>query len=143
MGIVPRVALAAACLCLGPAADRAEASTHFLTCGREKTVEQALRAMRPGDTLLVTGTCDENVVLGQEIDRITLDGRGTATINGDSTTFAVTVRGRGITIRGFTITGGLQGIAVLDGGSAVIDGNTIPMGIRRRPAYGATTRSST
>lgn len=67
------------------------------------------------------------IVLGQEVDRITLDGQGTATINGDPSAFTVTVRGRGITIRGFTITGGLQGIAVLDGGSAVIDGNTIQL----------------
>jgi parallel beta-helix repeat protein len=119
------VVLAATFLWLRPSVGRAQANTHTLTCGPEKTIEQALKTLKPGDTLLVSGTCDENVVLGQEVDRITLDGDGTAAINGESSSFTVTVRGRGITIRGFTITGGLQGIAVLDGGSAVIDGNTI------------------
>ncbi len=99
--------------------------THTLTCGPHKTIGHAVRFLEPGDTLLVSGTCNENVVLNQEVDRITLDGQGTATINGDPSTFAVAVRGRGITIRGFTITGGLQGVAVLDGGSAVVDSNTI------------------
>jgi len=73
----------------------------------------------------VSGTCNENVILDQEVDRITLDGQGTAAINADPGTFGIVVRGRGITIRGFTITGGFQGIAVLDGGAALIDGNTI------------------
>lgn len=117
--------LAATFLGLGPSMGRAQADNHALTCGPEKTIGQAIKTLKPGDTLLVSGTCDENVVLGQEVDRITLDGHGTASINGESSGFTVTVRGRGITIRGFTITGGLQGIAVLDGGSAVIDGNTI------------------
>ena len=44
----------------------------------------------------------------------------------DSSTNAVTILGRGITLRGFHITGGApQGVAVNDGGSAVIEGNTI------------------
>lgn len=125
MDTITLVALAATCLWLSPAVGRAHASTRTITCGPERTIGQAIKTLKPGDALLVSGTCDENVVLGQEVDRITLDGQGTATINGDPTTFGVAVRGRGITIRGFTIVGGLQGIAVLDGGSAVIDGNTI------------------
>jgi hypothetical protein len=81
---------------------------------------------QPGDTLLVSGTCNENLSIGQEVGRITLDGQGTASINGDSTANAVTVTGRGITIRGFVITGGApQAVSVADGGSAVIDGNII------------------
>ncbi len=117
--------LAAVFVALSPSMGRAHANKHTLTCGPEKTIGHAIKTLKPGDSLLVSGTCNENVVLGQEVDRITLDGQGTATINGDPSAFTVTVRGRGITIRGFTITGGLQGIAVLDGGSAVIDGNTI------------------
>jgi parallel beta-helix repeat protein len=85
-----------------------------------------LKALKPGDTLLVQGTCNENVVLGPEMHRITLDGQGVARINSDMSASAVAVTGTGITIRGFVITGGApQGIAVTDGASAVIDGNTI------------------
>ena len=123
--------LAAAFLWPSPTAGRAEPNTHTLTCGPEKTIGQAIKTLKPGDTLLVSGTCNENVSLGQELERITLDGQGTATINGDSSAHAVSVTGRGITIRGFTITGGSpQAVSVTDGGSAVIDGNTIQYAAR-------------
>jgi parallel beta-helix repeat protein len=120
--------LVLAALFLWPSASvgRAESGTHALICGPEKTIGKAIKTLKPGDTLLVSGTCNENLSLGQEVDRITLDGQGTATINGDSSANAVTVTGRGITIRGFVITGGApQAVSVADGGSAVIDGNTI------------------
>jgi parallel beta-helix repeat protein len=104
---------------------RAEAQTHTLECGPTRTIGHALKTLKPGDTLRVSGTCDENVVIGQEVERVTLDGQGMATLNGDPAGFTITVNGAGITIRGFTIRGGQQGIAVIDGGSAVIDGNTI------------------
>ena len=103
-----------------------ERAEHTLTCGPGRTIGDAIRRLKPGDTLLVSGTCHENVQIGEEVHRITLDGQGTASINGDSSANAVTVKGTGITIRGFVITGGApQGIAVTDGASALIDGNTI------------------
>jgi parallel beta-helix repeat protein len=111
---------------LSPSVGRAQSDKHTLTCGPEKTIGQAIKTLKPGDTLVVSGTCNENLAIGQEVERITLDGQGTAAINGDSSANAVTVTGRGITIRGFVITGGApQAISVSDGGSAVIDGNTV------------------
>ena len=99
---------------------------HVLTCGPERTIGQAIKSLKPGDTLRVSGTCNENVDLGPEVHGITLDGQGSASINAGSSGSAVNVRGTGITIRGFIVTGGApQGIAVIDGASAVIDGNTI------------------
>ena len=110
---------------------RAESRTRTLTCGPGKTIGQAITRLKPGDTLLVRGTCNENLAIGQDVHRITLDGQGAATINGDSSANAVTVTGRGITIRGFVITGGSpQAISVADGGSAVIDDNTIQYAAR-------------
>jgi parallel beta-helix repeat protein len=107
------------------------AGVSTLTCGHEKTIGQAIRTLKPGDTLLVSGTCNENLVVGEEFRRITLDGQGTAAINGDAGANAVTVTGNGVTIRGFVITGGApQAIAVQDGGTAVIDGNTIQFAAR-------------
>ena len=117
--------IAAVSVSLSPSVGQAHPDKHTLTCGPEQTIGRAIKRLKPGDTLVVSGTCDENVDIGQEVARITLDGQGTASINAAPTAFGVTVRGRGITIRGFTITGGAQGIAVLDGGAAVIDGNTI------------------
>jgi hypothetical protein len=34
-----------------------------LTCGGGQTISAALRTLRPGDTLFVSGTCNENVVI--------------------------------------------------------------------------------
>jgi parallel beta-helix repeat protein len=123
--------LAAVFVWLGASVGRAQSGTHTLTCGPEKTIAQAIKTLKPGDTLLVSGTCNENLAIGEEVHRVTLDGQGTAAINGDSSANAITVTGTGITIRGFVITGGgPQGIAVQDGGTAVIDGNTIQYAAR-------------
>ena len=131
MRVMYRIPLVLAmCLWL-PSVGRAESGTHTLTCGPEKTIGQAIKTLKPGDTLLVSGTCNENFVVGEEVHGITLDGQGTAAINGDSSANAVTVTGNGITIRGFVITGGApQAVAVPDGGTAVIDGNTIQYAAR-------------
>jgi nitrous oxidase accessory protein NosD len=118
--------VAVALLWIAPLAGQGNSGVHTLTCGPQKTIGDALKVLKPGDTLLVSGVCDENVVIGQEVQRITLDGQGSAAINADSRASAVTVNGTGIVIRGFTITGGApQGVAVTDGGSARIDGNLI------------------
>ena len=105
------------------------ADPHKLTCGKEKTIGEALHELKPGDTLLVSGTCNENVVILEEVHRITLDGQGTATINGGPATLTglnvVLIRGTGITIKGFTITGGRDGINLNSAGSATLDGNFI------------------
>ena len=103
-----------------------QSGRHTLTCSPEKTIGNALKTLQPGDTLLVSGTCNENLVIGPEVQRITLDGQGTAVIHGDSMASAVTISGRGITLRGFHVTGGApHGVGVLDGGAAVIESNTI------------------
>jgi len=96
-------------------------------CELSDTIQGALEGdLMPGDTLLVSGTCNENVLVREERERITLDGQGAATIIGpDSTQDTVRVRGRGITIKGFAIAGGNTGINVSRGGTATIDGNLI------------------
>lgn len=105
------------------------ADPHKLTCGKEKTIGEALHELKPGDTLLVSGTCNENLVIPEEVHRITLDGQGTATINGGPPVAVgqdtILVRGTGITIKGFNVTGGQNGIQVNRGGTATIDGNTV------------------
>ena len=104
----------------------ANADPHKLTCGKEKTIGEALHELKPGDTLVVSGTCNENLVIPEEVRRITLDGQGTATIDGpDAALNTVLVRGTGITIRRFQVTGGRSGIQVEEGGTAQIDSNII------------------
>jgi len=102
-----------------------EAADRNLNCSTG-TITDFLPRLRPGDRLLVTGTCNENVSIGARFTNITLENQGSATINGtDATANTISIQGRGITIRGFTITGGSRGIIVNRGGSATIDGNTI------------------
>ena len=102
----------------------AEAGTTKVDCS-SASLQAAIEKAKPGDTLLVSGTCKENLVIHEEVARLTLDGQGKATIEGpDAGKFTILVKGRGITIKGFTVTGGWQGINVR-GGQAIIDGNTV------------------
>jgi parallel beta-helix repeat protein len=104
-----------------------ESASHQLACGSQRTISEALGVLRPGDTLLVSGACNENVVIPEQVVNVTLDGQGTATINGPAISSAtISVRGNGITIRNFaSITGGENGITVTRGGTAIIDSNVI------------------
>ena len=86
-----------------------EAATTQVDCSSTR-LQAAIEKGRPGDTVLVSGTCKENLVIYEEVARITLDGQGKATINGpDEGKPTIEVRGRGITIKGFTVTGVYEG----------------------------------
>ena len=94
----------------------------------QATLQAAINRLKPGDTLQVINgsTCNENVVVDESHERITLDGLGSATINGPNTERpTVYVSGRRIVITGFTISGGGSGINVGSGGAAIISANTI------------------
>lgn len=102
------------------------AATVAVDCDAGGKLQAAIDSAHPGDILQVNGVCNEGVRFNDEVSRITLDGKGLATIHGPSATSnTVLIRGRGITIKGFTITGGLNGVTVLAGGTALIQGNTI------------------
>jgi parallel beta-helix repeat protein len=98
-----------------------------LTCGGQRTISDAVRSLRPGDTLFVTGACSENVVIPEQIQNVTLDGQSEATLTGsDASNATITVRGQGVTLRNFaSITGAETGILVTRGAAAVINGNII------------------
>ena len=97
---------------------RGVADTRLVNCAAGDTIGSALKTAKPGDTLLVSGTCVENVEIG-ELDGITLDGQGTATISGpDQSLDTLRLVGvRGATVRGFRITG--VGTGSRRGGSRV------------------------
>ena len=100
-----------------------------MDCAREHpgALQRAIERARPGDTIRVSGTCHENVAIPIGKDLITLDGGGTAIVDGpDPTLNTISARGvRGITITGFTIRGGRTGISIDRGASGLVDGNTI------------------
>src|SRR5688572_23538168 len=57
------------------------AATITVDCNNGGAIEAALRKLRPGDALLVQGTCRENVLIQSEINGIAIDGQGRATIS--------------------------------------------------------------
>ena len=116
--------LLTAVLWLLPSVGRA--ATVTVDCNAGGTIHGVLSSLKPGDTLLVSGTCNENVFIGEDKHNITLDGQGRARINGPARDLdTVEVTGRAITVKGFAITGGRNGIIVQLGGMARIESNTI------------------
>ncbi|MBK9673889.1 MAG: right-handed parallel beta-helix repeat-containing protein [Betaproteobacteria bacterium] len=103
----------------------ARAGTLTVNCPGD-SLQAAVELAVAGDTIQVTGTCTESVLIRNEQVRIALDGQNVATISPTSGHAAFTVRGKGITIRNFTITGGPgAGIWVNRGSNAVITQNHI------------------
>jgi hypothetical protein len=95
-------------------------------CNAEATIGSILGRLKPGDIILVQGTCRENLLIQSEVLRITLDGQGKSTIDApDPRRPAVQLLGREVTIKGFTVTGGTFGIAINRGATGTIDRNTI------------------
>ena len=87
-------------------------------------------------TITVTGTCSECILIGPA-KTLVLTGGGSAVINcQNSTVAAVQVYGRLTGINGFTIQGGLDGIAVSGGGTSRISGNVIENSARHGIATG-------
>jgi hypothetical protein len=72
----------------------AGAATITVNCDAGDKIQVKLSSAKPGDILLVGGTCNENVDIPAEVSRITLDGQGKAAIHGpDSTQPTVFIRG--------------------------------------------------
>ncbi len=91
-----------------------------------ESLQAAVDAAHPGNVVTVFGVCAGNILVRNEKQRIAIDGGGSAVISALSSSGpAVTVRGKGIMIRGFTITGGSDGIVIDRNSNAVIDDNVI------------------
>jgi parallel beta-helix repeat protein len=103
----------------------ASAATVTVNCPGE-TIQAAVDAAGPGDTINVTGTCNENVLLPNDKVKVFLQGGGTAVIAGaDSSLPVIDIRGKAILVQGFTIKGGRDGIEVHRSANAVINSNVI------------------
>jgi parallel beta-helix repeat protein len=106
-----------------------EAATLTVDCDTGQTINAALGKVTPGDTVVVSGTCKEQVNIAPEIVRVTLDGQKKTTIvhpgGKAASPHALYNRGKEIIIKGFTVTGGLDGIHLSGPASVVIDGNVV------------------
>ena len=93
------------------------------------SIQAAINSAASFATIGVTGTCSENLLINESKNYISLivpTGQ-TATIVGNplSTQPTIAILGKGITVKGFTITGPRDVIQVARGGTATIDYNTI------------------
>lgn len=97
---------------LGALTSATPSSIAQVNCNAGETIEQALQTALPGTTIQVTGTCNETITI--TTNRLTLDGQGTAVLNGGGggeagLTFSgvITIDGaQGVTITGITVTNG-------------------------------------
>ena len=101
----------------------AQPVTRSVNCDAGDSMANALVSLRSGDTLVVSGTCNEGVTIPPDMVNVTFEGGGSAQVRAPGVAFQVL--GREITIKGFDITAARNGINVLRGATAVIDGNTI------------------
>ncbi|MFB9265110.1 right-handed parallel beta-helix repeat-containing protein [Bradyrhizobium erythrophlei] len=106
----------------------AGAATSTVDCDAGEKIQAKLDQVKPGDVIEVRGTCNEGVQVPSEMVRITFTGPANATIRPPQDKDGFFIRGRDITVRGFMIIGGRDGIHLSGqaaGASAVIEGNTI------------------
>lgn len=96
-----------------------------VNCPGEK-LQVAVDLAQEGDTIIVHGTCPENITIGWDKLNLRLDGEPSGVIQApDTAQPAVIVLARQAILQGLTITGGLDGIQVVRGASAIINKNTI------------------
>jgi hypothetical protein len=108
----------------------ADSAVKKVKCDKGQTLTEALKKAKPGDTLQVTGTCQERVTI--TTDRLTLDGGGSAVLDGGGGgptglfVAVVTIDGvQGVTLIGFTIQNGPSlGILGVGGAAFVVKGTT-------------------
>jgi parallel beta-helix repeat protein len=126
-GVLVLVVLALATIVPSVSAEENEhAKTKHVDCDRGETVTRILSSVDPGDTIVINGTCNENLLFSSptgRYDGVTLDGQGAATLSGpDSTLNVIEVTGVSrFTIRGLTITGGHDGLSINTGNNIAID----------------------
>jgi parallel beta-helix repeat protein len=105
-----------------------------VNCDEGGFLQDAIDAAQPHATILVDGTCNENVIIDESKWGLTIDGQVFAIIAADAGSGpAVSIRGRDITIRNFgglsagegAIIGGGRGIVVSRSASATIRKNVI------------------
>ena len=111
---------------LGVFAASSFAATINVDCDAGGTIASVYSTAKPGDTVLLSGTCKEQVNIPPELTRVTFDGQKKATVvhpgGQQASPHAFYNRGKEIIIKNLTVTGGQDGIHLSGPASAVIDG---------------------
>ena len=131
LGITALSALAVFAISVPLAHSQGGPADFMVNCNQGESIQDALDQASDGNRIkVVGGPCVENIVI--KLDHLTLFGNGNPEIDGsgDSASPTVEVLGTNVTITGFTITGGLFGIRVTRGASAVITKDTVENAVR-------------
>jgi hypothetical protein len=119
-------------MAIGAAGQFAQAATYNVNCDKHEHIGKALRVLASADphgpnTINVTGVCRGNFVI-QGMDRLTLMTRNGASLTDRSggTLPVVDIEdSQRVTLQGFTINGGAQGILCSTASLCYLTGNTI------------------
>ncbi len=117
---------------IGTASPRAQAANLTVNCAKKETIRQAVKLLARSNpqgpnTITVFGNCRDNIVV-QSMDRLTLIARNGASIS-DRSSGSLTVvdieDSHSVTLQGFTINGGAQGVQCGTASICFLTGNTI------------------
>lgn len=111
----------------------AQSGETTVDCDAGDSLSQAVGDARDGDTIQVSGECEESVFVPRTLTDLTLDGQETAKLIGPSLdeaptgpeAFTLFVQGQDIKITGFNISGGVHGIHLSGPSSSAITNNVI------------------
>lgn len=117
---------------IGAASQCAQAANLIVNCDRKETIHQAVKLLaatnaQGPNTITVLGSCTDNVVI-RSMDRLTLITRKGASITDRSNGSLAVVDiedSQKVTLQGFTINGGAQGIRCSTASLCYLTGNTI------------------
>jgi len=112
--------------------DRSKDRTVNVDCAAGDTIA---RALTKGDdrkslTILISGTCNENVVVNRSDIKLAAGASGATLAGPDATLDTIRVTGSRVTIDGITVTGGRNGITG-DGAAGLIVQNAVVQGTGR------------
>ena len=112
--------------------DRSKDRTVTVDCASGDTIATALTRGddRKSLTIVISGTCSENVVINRSDVKLAAATSGATVIGADATLDVIRVTGSRTTIDGITITGGRNGITA-DGAAGLIVQNALVQGTGR------------
>jgi hypothetical protein len=117
---------------IGAASQYAQAANQKVNCDKQESIQQTLRLLakinpQGPNTVSVSGSCRENILI-QSMDRLTLIAKEGASItdrSGGSLAVVDIEDSQKVTLQGFTINGGAQGILCSTASLCYLTGNTI------------------
>ena len=109
-------------------------STHTVDCNAGESIQTKVDAAQAGDTIMITGTCNEAVLVNK--DGITLDGGGSAVIDAmDFDAPTISINGhQNVVIKGLRLQNGLHGVRLAESAAAWLE-NVTAQGSRSKSGY--------